>query len=214
MQDYFGRVIAAEVEVFGRPRFLPGNVRSLPMRMGDINRLDLTCFGEALQADYFIVFGASFIKGPLCEHLVARRAINIHMGVSPYYRGSSTNFWAMYDNRPQYVGATIHLLSAGLDSGPMLFHAFPKPAAYEPFAYGMHAVRAAHDAVISRLADGSLLNIEPVMQDRSKELRYTRNADFTDDVAAEYLSRLPAPAQMHEALLHREPDAFLRPCFG
>lgn len=214
MQDYFARVIAAETQVFGRPRLLPGNVRSLPVKMGDINRLELASFGDALTADAYIVFGAGFIKGPLCDHLVAGRAVNIHMGVSPHYRGSSTNFWAMYDNRPQYVGATIHLLTAGLDSGPMLFHAFPTPGEYEPFAYGMHAVRAAHDAVISRLRDASLLAMEPVAQNRSQELRYTRNADFTDAVAAEYLRRLPTPAQMHAALRQRDAGEFLRPCFG
>ena len=54
-------------------------------------------------------------------------AINIHMGISPYYRGSSCNFWAIYDGNPSYVGATIHLLSKGLDSGDILFHCLPKP---------------------------------------------------------------------------------------
>src|SRR5437016_10201724 len=88
MQDYFSRVIAAEKEVFGSPRFLPANLRSLAMKMGDVSRAPLEWFGEALDADVFVVFGASFIKGELADHLVQRKALNIHMGVSPYYRGS------------------------------------------------------------------------------------------------------------------------------
>jgi hypothetical protein len=127
MQRYFSRVIAAEGEVFGRPRFLPGNVRSLVLKMGDLNGVEMDVFGEALKADVFVVFGASYIKGRLVEHLVERRAVNIHMGISPEYRGSSCNFWALYDGRPELVGATIHLLSKGLDSGPMLCHALPRP---------------------------------------------------------------------------------------
>ena len=71
----------------------------------------------ALSSDIYIVFGASFIKGWLVDFLIKNKAINIHMGLSPYYRGSSCNFWAMYDNNPNYVGATIHYLSKGLDSG-------------------------------------------------------------------------------------------------
>ena len=47
------------------------------------------------------------------------------MGVSPYYRGTSCNFWAIYDDNPSYVGSTIHLLSKGLDSGDILFHCIP-----------------------------------------------------------------------------------------
>jgi len=209
MQDYFSRVIDAESEVFGHPHLLPPNVRSMPMKMGDVSRMPCEWFGEALRADVFVVFGASFIKGSLCEHLVAHRAMNIHMGISPYYRGSSTNFWAMYDDRPELVGATIHLLSKGLDSGPMLFHALPEAREVDPFVYGMRAVRAAHLGLVEYLQSGKQL--EPVPQDKSRELRYSRNADFTDAVASEYLVRLPSPDQMHRKLQKRDASLFLRP---
>ena len=211
MQDYFSRVIAAEREVFGGIRFPPANVRQLSVKMGDISKLDLATLEPAMSADVFIVFGASYIKGPLCDGLVQRRVINIHIGVSPYYRGSSTNFWAMYDRRPQFVGATIHLLSSGLDSGPMLFHALPKAVSVDPFVFGMRAVRAAHLALVEHLKQRALFDLSPIEQDRSKELRYTRNADFTDTVAAEYLARLPTPQQMLADVQHRDLSQFLRP---
>ena len=213
MQDYFARVIAAEAEVFGRPRFAPGNVRQLPVKMGDVSRLEPAVLGEALRADLYVVFGASYIRGALCDHLVASGAVNIHMGVSPYYRGSSTNFWAMADGRPDMVGATVHRLSSGLDSGPILFHAFPTPRAVEPFVYGMQCVQAAHIALVDHLRRGTLPTLEPVAQDRTRELRYTRNADFTDEVAADYLGRLPSPQAMKDALLARDPNLFVRPAF-
>jgi hypothetical protein len=211
MQDYFSRVLSAEREVFGDVRFPPRNVRQLAMKMGDVSGVDPTALEPAMGSDAFIVFGASYIKGPLCDALVGRRAINIHMGVSPYYRGSSTNFWAMYDRRPQYVGATIHLLGRGLDSGPMLLHALPAAEAVDPFVFGMRAVRAAHDALVRHLKNGALFDLAPVEQDRSKELRYTRNADFTDAVAAEYLARLPSPQQVRQDALGRDLSQFLRP---
>src|SRR5581483_4489456 len=125
MQRYFTRVIDAERDVFGGPRFLPNNVQQLAMKMGDLNSVDPEAIEPALASDIYVVFGASYIKQPLIDLLTGKRAINIHMGVSPYYRGSSCNFWAMYDRRPEMVGATIHLLSRGLDNGPMLFHALP-----------------------------------------------------------------------------------------
>ena len=75
--------------------------------------------------DLFIVFGSSFIKGKLIEELLKRRSINIHMGVSPFYRGSSCNFWAAYEENFHLIGSTIHLLSKGLDSGDILYHALP-----------------------------------------------------------------------------------------
>ena len=54
----------------------------------------------------------------------------------------------------------------------------------------MRAADAAFDAVLDRLLDGELERIEPVEQDTRLELRYARNADFTPDVATEYLARL------------------------
>lgn len=189
MQDYFQKVIDAEQDVFGDIGFAKKNVRQLPVRMGDLNMIDPKLLAPAFEADAIIVFGASWIKAPLIDRLIEKRAINIHMGLSPYYRGSSCNFWALYDDNPQFVGATIHMLSRGLDSGQMLFHALPKPEAAEPFRFGMLSVRAAHLGLKAALADGSLWNMPRVVQDKAVEIRYTRNADFTDAVAEEYLAR-------------------------
>lgn len=189
MQDYFARVITAERELFGALAFLPSNVRSLSIRVGDISRVSLDVLAPALQSDIYVVFGASYIKRPLIDFLVGRRALNIHMGVSPYYRGDSCNFWAVYDGNPDLVGATIHYLSAGLDTGAILYHALPAPAAVDPFSLGMRAVKAAHRSFTAKLADGSLWDLTPVEQNKSFEIRYSRNSDFVDAVAAEYLAR-------------------------
>jgi methionyl-tRNA formyltransferase len=214
MRAYFRRVISAETLVFGRPRFLPAGVRQLAIKMGDLNRLEPGALAVALQSDAYIVFGSSYIKGALCDHLVAHRAVNIHMGVSPYYRGSGTNFWAMYDNRPGLVGATLHLLTRGLDSGPILCHALPKPEVANPFVIGMQAVRAAHRALLEHLGGGELGKLEPVEQDREREIRYSRHVDFTDEVAEEYLERVPSGEEMYQALAARDLSRFVRPYIG
>jgi hypothetical protein len=214
MQRYFSRVIDAERQVFGGLGFVPGNVRQLALKMGDVSKLPLEALKPALEADIYIVFGASYIRGHLVEKLIEDRAINIHMGASPYYRGSSCNFWAMYDGRPEYVGATIHLLSAGLDSGDMLFHAFPDSVDPDPFVYGMQSVRSAHMGLSHRIADGSLLKIPPVKQNKDLELRYTRNKDFTDEVAADYLENLPGLDATLKLIEKRDNELFLNPYFG
>jgi hypothetical protein len=190
MRRYFSRVIDAERQVFGAPRFMPAGVRSLALKMGDLSLLQPDDLGAAMEADVFVVFGSSFIKGALCEQLAGRTAFNIHMGMSPWYRGSSCNFWAMYDSRPDLVGATIHKLTAGLDSGPMYCHARPPVEERDPFVFGMLAVKAAHDALIDGLSSGQLARTTPTPQDRAQQIRYTRNADFTDAVAEEYLERI------------------------
>jgi methionyl-tRNA formyltransferase len=214
MQEYFQRVIAAERQVFGGPRFAPRGATQLTLKMGDLNLLDMEALRPALESDLYVVFGASYIKGPLCDFLVERGACNIHMGTSPYYRGSSTNFWALYDRRPDYVGATIHRLTPGLDSGPILFHAFPPSEAVDPFLLGMKAVKSAHAALVERIRAGDIRDIAPVVQDKSLQLHYTRAADFTDAVAREYLDRLPTPKQVQAALESRDMSKFVRPFVG
>ena len=211
MQKYFSHVIAAEAEVFGSVGFLGSNIRSMALKMGDLNRLPLSTFEKALTADVIIVFGASFIRTPLVDELVKRRALNIHMGISPLYRGSSCNFWAMYDRRPELVGATIHLLTSGLDSGPILFHAFPNQDPATPFVHGMKAVKAAHAGLIHYLKDGQIERLAPLNQDKSREVRYTRNKDFTDEIAAEYLTRLPSWSEMESRLKSRDSSQFSNP---
>jgi len=190
MQIYFQNVIQSERSIFGEISFLPNNVRTLSIKSGDLNKLDRNQLSDALQSDVYIVFGASYIKGWLIDFLVEHRAINIHMGLSPYYRGSSCNFWALYDNNSSYVGATIHLLSKGLDSGDMLFHCVPILHSEDTlFDFTMRSVLVAHQGLVSAVDSGLVFSTPSVKQDKSQEVRYTKNQDFTDIVAKEFLDR-------------------------
>lgn len=196
MQDYFGRVIEAERKIFGNVQFVPSNVRTLAVKMGDLMGLNEDVLEPLVNADVVVVFGSSYIKSPLVEHFIRAKAVNIHMGISPYYRGSSCNFWALYDGRADLVGATVHMLSKGLDSGEIIFHALPEPAATDPWEFTMGAVKAAIEGLAERIASNDLLAHSPVAQDRSLLIRYSRNAEFTDEVAAEFMSRNLGPAEI------------------
>ncbi len=189
MGRYFKRVIAAEETVFGDFSFFQPNIRSLSIKFGDLNALPLETLGAALQSDIYIVFGSSWIRGELAEYIIERNAFNIHMGVAPYYKGSSCNFWACYDQKPELVGATIHRLSKGLDSGDIFYHVVPKPDDVDPFLLGMRAVQASFDCLQRHLESGEIFTHTPVKQNSEDCLRYTRNADFTSEIAEEYLSR-------------------------
>ncbi|MFW0778157.1 MAG: formyltransferase family protein [Rickettsiales bacterium] len=189
MQTYFKRVIDAEHEVFGSVDFIPSNVRTLALKTGDLNFVPMETLAPALNSDFYAVFGGSFIKSPLIDALIERNTVNLHMGMSPYYRGAACNFWALHDGNADLVGATIHKLSRGLDNGDMLFHALPKREATDPFVLGMRAVRAAHKGLLEALESKKIFDYEPVPQDKSQEIRYTRNREFTDEIASEYLQR-------------------------
>lgn len=79
----------------------------------------------ALKPTLILVYGTGLIKKVILEPF-SHRIINIHLGLSPYYRGSGTNFWPLVNREPEYVGATIHYLDEGIDTGPILAHTRPK----------------------------------------------------------------------------------------
>lgn len=200
MQAYFGHVLSAESVIFPNTEFTPANVRVLPIKSGDLSQIDKEALSAALAADHHVVFGSSYIRGWLADALVERNALNIHMGLSPYYRGSSCNFWALYDNNPGYVGATIHKLSRGLDSGPMLGHFRPTYSGESLFEFSMQAVLVAQDALVRLLQEPSKTPHPTVDQNRAHEIRYTRNNQFTDEVARDFLSRKVDSEQIRKAI--------------
>ena len=110
------------------------------------------------------------------------------MGVSPYYRGTDCNFWALYDNNPHLVGATIHLLSKGLDSGPMLYHAMSN-IKKNPFEYTMSTVKAAFHSIAERIKDKSIFEIKPINQDKLKEIRYSKKIEFNEEKVNDYYKK-------------------------
>ena len=46
--------------------------------------------------------------------------INIHMGISPGFRGVHGAYWALAKGRPDLAGTTIHVVDPGIDTGPVL----------------------------------------------------------------------------------------------
>ena len=74
--------------------------------------------------DLVFLFGSSIIREPILSHFEGH-VINMHLGLSPYYRGSSTNFWPLVDGVPECVGVTVHHATLKVDGGNILFQARP-----------------------------------------------------------------------------------------
>ena len=190
MKKYFENVNNAQSNLFGNSYVnnKKKNIKILPMILGDLNQCPLNLLSDFLKSDVYVVFGSSYIKGELVDFLVKQKAINIHAGVSPYYRGTDCNFWALYDANPHLVGTTIHLLSKGLDNGPILYHAISN-FREDPFIFTMSTIKSAFHSIADRINDGSILKIKPVIQDKSKELRYSKKNEFNEEIIENYFKK-------------------------
>ena len=107
------------------------------------------------------------------------------MGISPYYRGTDCNFWALYDNNPKLVGATIHLLSKRTDAGDILYHVCSSRRK-NPFNYTMSTVKGAIISLYKKIKNKSLFKLKPLKQSLIKEIRYSEKKNFTDNIIKKF----------------------------
>lgn len=189
-KEYFKKVDIAQQKFFGNSYInnFDRNIKILPLNFGDLNKYPVKMLGDFLKSDIYIVFGSSFIKGELVNFLIKKKAINIHMGVSPYYRGTDCNFWALYDNNPHLVGATIHFLSKGLDNGPILYHAMSN-VKNNPFDYTMSTVKSAFYSLLEKIKKKTLFKLKPTNQNKNIEIRYSKKIEFNEMIVKNFFQK-------------------------
>lgn len=114
----------SEIEFFGKEGF-PSKVLQLKVSHGEINsELTLQVLND-IAPDYIILFGTSIITNELLKAF-PNRFINLHLGLSPWYKGSATNLFPLIDGKPELVGATLHLATAEVDAGGILHQLRPE----------------------------------------------------------------------------------------
>jgi hypothetical protein len=105
-----------------------------------LNTAETVGWLERAGTQALVVYGTSLIKPPLLGAFPGR-TINLHLGLSPYYRGTATNFYPLVNNEPEYVGATIHHIDAGIDSGDIVHQGRPEFTADDmPHTVGCKAI--------------------------------------------------------------------------
>lgn len=190
IEKYFKKVAQAEKKVFKNlsRNISIKNMRILSLNFNELNLLKYGKHKSFFDSDYYIIFGTSFIKGSLCKFLIKKKAINIHMGVTPYYKGADCNFWALYDDNPKYVGGTIQLLSQKLDSGKTIQVIKPKYNS-NPFIFSMTSTKRVILKLKSLIKTKKIFKIKPVKIDEKKLIRYTRRKEFTEQVIKIFLKK-------------------------
>lgn len=79
---------------------------------------------RSLKPQIIAVYG-TFLIGKEIIDICPDRILNLHAGLSPYYRGSATNVWPFYNRELEYIGMTVHKIDSGIDSGEIIHQARP-----------------------------------------------------------------------------------------
>lgn len=95
------------------------NSEPINIAKGGVNKEGVISAVEALNPDLLICYGASIIRGRLLE-VFKGKFINVHLGLSPYYRGSGTNIYPIINRELDLVGATFMYIDEGIDTGSII----------------------------------------------------------------------------------------------
>jgi len=75
---------------------------------------------STLNADIYVANTSAWIPRSIRVIPQANIIIGGHPGLIPYYRGSHSAFWAIYNGRPEDVGCSIFWLDEGVDTGDLI----------------------------------------------------------------------------------------------
>jgi methionyl-tRNA formyltransferase len=178
IRSHFEALMNAEHTFFGKANW--PLVPMLELNKGCINDDDTIAWAADLCPDLIFLFGTSILSEEWLTRF-PRRIINLHLGLSPYYRGSATLFWPLANNEPECVGATIHLAEKHVDSGQILARVKPELSVNDNYySINYKTIRQTIDTlpdVAMRYVRGE---IEPIAQDLRLGKIY-RKADFNED---------------------------------
>ena len=172
---------ASEEEFFGSfVRTVEDQSHPMFVCRGAVNEADVADEICELEPDLLLGFGCSIVREPLLTRFRGR-FLNAHLGLSPYYRGSGTNFWALVNGEPEFVGCTFMHMDVRVDAGRIIHQIRARVVAGDtPHTIGNRLISDMAETY-GRIA-ARFDEIEDVAQPpRPETERYYRRRDFGGD---------------------------------
>jgi len=92
--------------------------------VNNINAPEYIDWLKNIEPDVIAVCGASIFREQILA-IPGYGVLNLHGGLSQKYRGLFTTDWAVHNEEPEYVGATVHYISPGIDDGDVVYQGRP-----------------------------------------------------------------------------------------
>ena len=189
IDEHFRLRYLTEKKIFSGNDYFNDTV--LPLIYKEANLLYTYQIVKEFEPDLMIVFGSSIIKEPLLS-LKPNRFINLHLGLSPYYRGSGTNFWPFVNKELEYVGSTILHLDPGIDTGDIISHVQPKfEHDDDVHTIGCKVIEESVTTlikIIEMVKKGK--ELQRIKQWNVPNSRYYKNNDFNEEILKKYKQNL------------------------
>jgi methionyl-tRNA formyltransferase len=126
-QMHFENRYRVESTIYGNLNALEvfKNCNSIFIKPNELNSEQIADKVKKFNADFCFIFGVGLILDPVIGELPANK-INLHLGLSPWYKGGATLFWPFFHLEPQFCGATFHQITKQPDAGEIIHQCVPE----------------------------------------------------------------------------------------
>jgi len=190
IQEHFLLRYKTEKEFFAGNDWIEGKV--FPILHKEVNLSSVYHVVKDFAPDMGFVFGAGIIRDRLLNLIPAGRFVNLHLGLSPYYRGSGTNFWPFVNKELQYVGSTLLHIDAGIDTGDVIAHVRPQFEIGDTVhTAGCKVIQASANALVTLMdcvKKGE--ELKRVKQWSIPNERVYKNSEFNEEILRQYYTNI------------------------
>tara|TARA_Y100000589_G_scaffold115630_2_gene109642 strand:+ start:4690 stop:5481 length:792 start_codon:yes stop_codon:yes gene_type:complete len=166
--------------------------KCIPLKFGDSSSLYVEEIIRKFKPDCAIISGSSIIKDNILKKIQFIPKLNLHLGITPFFRGSGCNFWPLYLNQPEYVGASIIELDRGIDTGSLI-HQFNEKFLVDDDIHSLgNRVIIKSIKVLQNIIEGLIKNrkYKITKQQDNVETRVYKNSDFNEKSFNIYMENL------------------------
>lgn len=105
---------------------------SLPKEITSVHSPELIGLVFDLKPDLIIINGTRILPNTLIAS-ISCPLVNIHVGITPQYRGVHGGYWALKEGNPHLYGVTLHDVDKGIDTGQIIAQKILVPTAVDNF---------------------------------------------------------------------------------
>jgi len=140
------------------------------IRINTANNLDWLQNLELTVSDLIIVNGTRIISESILKKIPCD-ILNIHVGITPAYRGIHGGYWALYRQDSLNFGVTLHRVDSGVDTGSVIAQSVITIQKNDQFTTYpvLQFIEGLHLLELYLKNSNELMNYQPITQSRSDQ---------------------------------------------
>jgi methionyl-tRNA formyltransferase len=190
IEEHFKRLSLTEKEFFQDEvdNSSLNDIEIKNINKSQINDEKVISWAKSLKPDIIFLFGTGILKDGWFDNF-PNKIINLHLGLSPYYRGSATLFWPFVHDELECVGVTIHIAAKKVDAGDIIYRI--KPDIKKSDNYYTINYKSIKDAIdiLPYISKKYINNKISLIKQDIKQGRVFKKSDFNEEVLKKVISK-------------------------